>query len=228
MQTAILFPGQGSQTPGMRDRAAALRPDLVALATECVGEDPFPRADEDTRFAQPAILVASLANWGELGEYRPPAAVAGHSLGELTALAAARVISERDAVRLAAVRGRLMSACGRGLDARRARWGQRRGRRASPPTTASSSPTTTRRASSCCPGARDGLARAGNALRDAGVRVIELNVSGAFHSPFMAGAVPEWTDALHADLHPRAARPRLLVRDGRADRRRPRAASPRR
>ena len=68
MQTAILFPGQGSQTPGMRDRAAALRPDLLDLATECVGEDPFPRADEDTRFAQPAILVASLANWGELGE----------------------------------------------------------------------------------------------------------------------------------------------------------------
>ena len=74
MQTAILFPGQGSQTPGMRDRAAALRPDLVQYATECVGEDPFPRADEDTRFAQPAILVASLANWGALDD-RPQAVV---------------------------------------------------------------------------------------------------------------------------------------------------------
>ncbi len=62
MRTAILFPGQGSQTPEMRDRAVALRPDLVELA----GDECFARADEDTRFAQPAILVAGLAAWGEL------------------------------------------------------------------------------------------------------------------------------------------------------------------
>src|SRR4051812_9880852 len=115
MPTAILFPGQGSQTPDMRDRVADVRPDLLDLVTEAVGEDPFPRADEDTRYAQPAILVASLAGYEAM---RPeldgdtPVAVAGHSLGELTALAVAQAISERDAIRLAALRGRLMSESG--------------------------------------------------------------------------------------------------------------------
>ena len=41
-KTAILFPGQGSQTPEMRDEVARLRPDLLAIAAEAVGEDPFP------------------------------------------------------------------------------------------------------------------------------------------------------------------------------------------
>ncbi len=195
MQTAILFPGQGSQTPGMRDRAAALRPDLVALATECVGEDPFPRADEDTRFAQPAILVAGLANFGELTEYRPPAAVAGHSLGELTALAAARVISEHDAVRLAAIRGRLMSACGEGsMLAALGGDGDTVAAIARDHDVAVANDNAPGQL--VLSGARDALRAAGNALRDAGVRVLELNVTGAFHSPFMATAVPEWTDAL--------------------------------
>src|SRR3954454_24142563 len=99
MPTAILFPGQGSQTRDMRDRVADVRPDLLDLATEVVGEDPFLRADEDTRFAQPAILAASLAGWTAMRdqlEGDAPVAVAGHSLGELTALAAAQAISERD------------------------------------------------------------------------------------------------------------------------------------
>src|SRR4051812_24880343 len=114
MPTAILFPGQGSQTPEMRDRVAAVRPDLLDLTIEAVGEDPFPRADEDTRFAQPAILAASLAGWTAMHEDigEQPTALAGHSLGELTALAVAQAISERDALRLAALRGRLMSESG--------------------------------------------------------------------------------------------------------------------
>jgi [acyl-carrier-protein] S-malonyltransferase len=59
--TAILFPGQGSQTPDMRDDVERIRPDLLALAIECVGEDPFSRVQDGTRFAQPAIFCASLA-----------------------------------------------------------------------------------------------------------------------------------------------------------------------
>jgi [acyl-carrier-protein] S-malonyltransferase len=65
--SAILFPGQGSQTPEMRDLVARVRPDLLALAVEVVGCDPFPRADEGTHLAQPAIFCASLAGWNALG-----------------------------------------------------------------------------------------------------------------------------------------------------------------
>ncbi|MDQ3675522.1 MAG: hypothetical protein M3401_01765, partial [Actinomycetota bacterium] len=59
--SAVLFPGQGSQTPDMRDVVAAVRPDLLDAVIDLVGEDPFPRVEESTRFAQPAILCASLA-----------------------------------------------------------------------------------------------------------------------------------------------------------------------
>ena len=68
--TAILFPGQGSQTPDMRETVSELRPDLLSLVDQIVGEDPFVRAEEGTRFAQPAIFCASLAGWEALG--RPP------------------------------------------------------------------------------------------------------------------------------------------------------------
>src|ERR1700752_5050406 len=86
--TAILFPGQGSQTPEMRETVAEARPDLLSLADEIVGEDPFARAEEGTQFAQPAIFCASLAGWQALG--RPAGdLMAGHSLGELAALVAA-------------------------------------------------------------------------------------------------------------------------------------------
>jgi [acyl-carrier-protein] S-malonyltransferase len=198
MATAIIFPGQGAQTADMRDRVAALRPDLLELAAECVGEDPFPRADDDTRFAQPAILVASLAAWGELEEYRPPAAVAGHSLGELTALAAAKAMSERDAVRLAALRGRLMSECPGDGSMLAALGGD------AATVTAIADAAGVVVANDNAPGqlvlsgGREGLRDAGSALRDAGVRVIELNVSGAFHSPFMAAAVPDFVEAIAA------------------------------
>src|SRR6202051_1257462 len=109
--TAILFPGQGSQTPDMRDTVAAVRPDLLGLAAEVVGEDPFGRAEEGTRYAQPALFCASLAGWAALGrplgDFRP-----GHSLGELPALVAAGSLRERDGLELVALRGRLMQEAG--------------------------------------------------------------------------------------------------------------------
>lgn len=203
MPTAILFPGQGSQTPEMRERVAAVRPDLLACACEAVGDDPFLRADEDTRFAQPAILAASLAGWHELHPTldEPPAAVAGHSLGELTALAAAQAISDRDAIRLAALRGRLMSESGgrRGDGTMLAALG---GEDDVVVSTAEQHGVTV--ANDNAPGQlvlsgeRRALRAAGTALRQSGVRILELNVAGAFHSPFMADAVPDFTDALAA------------------------------
>jgi [acyl-carrier-protein] S-malonyltransferase len=214
MPTAILFPGQGSQTPDMRDRVADVRPDLLDLVTEAVGEDPFPRADEDTRYAQPAILVASLAGYEAM---RPeldgdtPVAVAGHSLGELTALAVAQAISERDAIRLAALRGRLMSESGarRGDGSMLAALG---GDDDSVVRIAETHRVTV--ANDNAPGQlvlsgeRTALRAAGSDLRENGVRVLELNVSGAFHSPFMADAVPDFADALNATY---VRKPRLAV-----------------
>jgi malonyl CoA-acyl carrier protein transacylase len=93
--SAILFPGQGSQTPEMRETVAEVRPDLLSLAEQIVGEDPFARAEEGTKFAQPAIFCASLSGWEALG--RPSGEfMAGHSLGELAALVAAGCLGERD------------------------------------------------------------------------------------------------------------------------------------
>jgi [acyl-carrier-protein] S-malonyltransferase len=110
--TAILFPGQGSQTPDMRDLVAAVRPDLLDAAVGLVGEDPFPRVEESTRFAQPAILCASLAGWTRLRDHVQPVAMAGHSLGEFSALAAAGALDDHDALRLVVLRGDHMAASG--------------------------------------------------------------------------------------------------------------------
>src|SRR3954471_11493409 len=112
-QTAILFPGQGSLTPDARDHANAACPDLVALATELVGHDPFELAHERTDHAQPAIFVASMAGWHERNP-TPIVGMAGHSLGELSALAAAGAIGEEDALHLVVLRGRLMQAAAQG------------------------------------------------------------------------------------------------------------------
>src|SRR5690606_29595456 len=105
--TALLFPGQGSQEPGMQEKVATERPDLLALARELVGDDPFERVNDGTRFAQPAIYCASIAGWQAAG--RPEAdCMAGHSLGELAALAAGGAISVEDGLRIAVKRGALM------------------------------------------------------------------------------------------------------------------------
>ena len=66
--TAILFPGQGSQTArDARRRRRARDPTCSSSRSQIVGEDPFARADEGTNFAQPAIFCASLAGWEALG-----------------------------------------------------------------------------------------------------------------------------------------------------------------
>src|SRR5437763_16001609 len=110
--TAILFPGQGSQTPEMCETVADVRPDLLSLAEEVVGEDPFPRAEEGTKFAQPAIFCASLAGWEALG--RPSGDfTAGHPPGGLAALVAGGCPARRDGLEAGAPRGRRVAAAGR-------------------------------------------------------------------------------------------------------------------
>jgi malonyl CoA-acyl carrier protein transacylase len=87
-----------------------VRPDLVDRACELAGDDPFARAADSTRYAQPAIFVASLAGWTEREhELEHVTAMAGHSLGEFSALVAAGALPAEDGLRLVVLRGRLMA-----------------------------------------------------------------------------------------------------------------------
>lgn len=190
MPTAALFPGQASQTPDMRDTVADVRPDLLAR----VGEEVFARAGEDTRFAQPAIFCAALAGWTAMGGAD---AAAGHSLGELAALTAAGALAEADALRLVTLRGRLMSRCRDG--------GMLAVVSAEPAVAAAAAArhgivvaNDNAPGQIVLSGARPGIDAAAADLRERGVRVLELAVSGAFHSPLMEPAVPEWAAAVAA------------------------------
>src|SRR3954471_2783970 len=109
MATAALFPGQGSLTSDSEAYARGLWPELVDLACELVGDNPFTRAAESTEYAQPAIYVTSLAGWVDRRlEPGDVAALAGHSLGEFSALAAAGALDPIEGLRLVMLRGQLM------------------------------------------------------------------------------------------------------------------------
>jgi [acyl-carrier-protein] S-malonyltransferase len=197
--SAILFPGQGSQTPEMRDLVARVRPDLLGVAAEVVGSDPFPRADEGTHFAQPAIFCASLAGWSALG-CPQGVAMAGHSLGELGALVAAGALSERAGLELVTLRGRLMyeSGLAAGDGSMVAVIGAGASEHADD--IAAASGLTVANDNSplqiVLSGASGQIQAAIDAARGLGLRAMELDVTGAFHSPMMAAAVPEFVAAL--------------------------------
>ena len=96
---------------GRSSRARRAHPArLLERCIELVGEDPFTRVRDSTRFAQPAIFCASVAAWMELAEHVRPVAFAGHSLGELSALVAADALDPHAGLELAVRRGELMGA----------------------------------------------------------------------------------------------------------------------
>jgi [acyl-carrier-protein] S-malonyltransferase len=198
--TAILFPGQGSQTPEMRDLVADVRPDLLESVVEIVGEDPFTKADEGTNYAQPAIFCASLAGWESLD--RPDGDfMAGHSLGELAALVAAGALEERDGLELVSLRGRLMQESGEkaGDGGMLALIGK--GAADHAPELADNNGLSVANDNSpqqvVLSGARDALPGAAAVAEELGLRAIDLPVSGAFHSPMMRDAVPEFEKAVN-------------------------------
>ncbi len=196
---AVLFPGQGVSVARSHDRVAQALPALLELAGELIGEDCFELAGQSTRFAQPAIFLASLAGFLELEDASSAVAFAGHSLGELTALAAAGALSWEDALELVVLRGALMEESGRSSGD-----GSMLALLKSTPEVAAevaaaagvwvandNAPGQTVLA-----GPREGLAEAARIARERGVRSLALDVTGAFHSPWMAAAQEPFRQAL--------------------------------
>jgi [acyl-carrier-protein] S-malonyltransferase len=191
-QIALLFPGQGSQTADMRETVERQRPDLLELAFEEVGPDLFERAADGTRWAQPAIFCAALAGARELDVEAD--IMAGHSLGEITALVEAGALGAEDGLRLVAARGRLMQEAAEetgdgGMTAVRAREGNRE------VIAEVAAANDVAIANDNAPdqlvlsGALDALDRVEEQLKERGVRGKRLPVAGAFHSPLMEPAV---------------------------------------
>jgi [acyl-carrier-protein] S-malonyltransferase len=193
---AILFPGQGSHTPGMRDFVAARAPELLDRCCELVGEDPFGRVEESTRFAQPAIFCASLAAWDTLD--LQPGAAAGHSLGELAALTAAGVLDRDDALGLVVTRGRLMGEAADGGSMLALIGGTIEDAEAIAAEAGITVANDNAPGQVVLSGPRDGLERAEEAARERGRRVLPVAVAAAFHSPAMEPAVAPFRAALDA------------------------------
>jgi len=196
MSTALLFPGQGSQTPDMRELVEAFAPELAEFVLAKTGADPFALANESTAYAQPAIVCASLAAWTRAG--RPGSEfLAGHSLGELSALAAASAIEPTDAVRLAVLRGRLMS------DAAEARpgtmvalLGEASKARAVARESGVEIANDNGPSQLVAAGPPEAIESAVGKAKAHGIRAIKLPVAGAFHTEAMRPAVEPYREAL--------------------------------
>ena len=217
--TALVFPGQGSQTPGMgRDLAAAFTEarETFEQADSILGfplskvmwDDPDSSLN-DTINTQPALFVHSLAAFRVLHARHPglaPAYMAGHSLGELSALTAAGALTFQDGLRLVRLRGELMKHAGEispggmaailGLDL---------GTLDRICSQASGPGETVQVANDNCPGQvvisgnRAAIERAIIAAKEAGARrAMPLAVSIAAHSMLMTSIQADWAQAVES------------------------------
>lgn len=215
--TAFVFPGQGSQAVGMgKELTAAYQPARqVFEQADAILGFPLsrlmwegPESDlNDTVNTQPALYVHSIAAWKTFLSLFPdfqPALMAGHSLGELSALTAAGALSFEDGLRLVRKRGELMKRAGElapggmaailGLDIPALEKICAEASRSGEPVQV---------ANDNCPGqvvisgAKAAVERAIELAKNAGARrAIPLAVSIAAHSPLMATIQEEWGEAV--------------------------------
>ena len=215
---AFIFPGQGSQAVGMGKELAAQFPTAKQIFDEAdsilgfslskiMWDGPAEELNE-TINTQPALYVHSIAVWMTytLHPYPKPATVAGHSLGELSALTASGALSFSNGLRLVRVRGELMKRAGElnpggmaailGVDI---------------PTLdkvcaeASTTDEFVQVANDNCPGQvvisghKPALERAMTGAKAAGAkRALPLAVSIAAHSPLMDSIQKDWNAAVDA------------------------------
>ena len=202
-QTAVLFPGQGSLAPDSAAHANAVWPELVRRAATLVGDDPFELAAESTRFAQPAIYVASMAGWRERErDLDDVCAMAGHSLGELSALVAAGALSVDDGLELVVLRGSLMDEAARTAASDGGMLALLGGTPEAAAELAASHGVIV--ANDNAPGQvvlsgeREAIQAVQAVARPSGFKSLVLDVAGAFHSPSIAAAEEPFLDALRA------------------------------
>jgi len=195
----VVCPGQGSQTPGFLAPWLELEGarEAIAAYSEAAGVDLAAAGTEwdadqirDTRVAQPLIVAAGLLSWGALtADGAQPAGVAGHSVGELTALAATGVLTPTDAVRIVGERGRAMAeAAALEQSGMSAVVGGVEEQVLQAIADAGASPANFNGGGQIVAA---GSAAQLAALADAaprGARVIPLQVAGAFHTAYMASA----------------------------------------
>lgn len=210
MSKAYIFPGQGSQFPGMgkplyerSERARELmdKADGIlgfSITDIMFGEDA--EALKATRVTQPAIFIHSVV-LALCSGLETPAMVAGHSLGEFSALAAAGAMEFEDALRLVAIRANAMQKCCEKV----------------PGTMAAIIKLPTETIEELCAGCTgivvpanynsegqvvisgeaEAIAEACAKMKEAGAkRALPLAVSGAFHSPLMEPARLELAEAI--------------------------------
>ena len=202
MKHAYVFPGQGSQFPGMAKNhydQSAFAKKIVEQANELLGfrlsDIMFSGSEEDLRrtdVTQPAIFLHSIVAYKSIEGVKPDM-VAGHSLGEFSALVAAGVLSFEDALKLVAARANAMQhACEHQPGTMAAILGLADERVAE---ICSQIDDVVVPANYNCPGqlvisgSVSGIEKACAALKEAGAkRALVLPVGGAFHSPLMKSA----------------------------------------